>query len=100
MQVFKLFFQLLKANRRQMIIYVAMYIGILFGIIIPMRGEGNGTQYLDQKSKYALMDEDNSELSKGFGDSLEALHNKVNVSSFDKEALQDELYANNINSAV
>jgi len=99
-QVFKLFFQLLKANRRQMIIYVAMYIGILFGIIIPMRGEGSGTQYLDQKSKYALMDEDNSELSKGFADSLDALHKKVAVSSFDKEALQDELYASNINSAV
>ncbi|MCR4601887.1 MAG: ABC transporter permease [Clostridia bacterium] len=100
MQVFKLFFKILKANRILILIFVGVYAAILFGVIIPLQHEGTADTYLEQKCKFAIMDEDNSVLSRGLAESLGTVHENVEISSFDKETLQDELYNGNICTAV
>ncbi len=100
MQVFKLFFKILKANKVLIFIYVGMYIGIVFGVIIPLHGANSASAYLDPQCNFAVLDEDKSNLSRGLVDNLSEIHNKVTVASFEKETLQDELYYGNINTAV
>ncbi len=100
MQVFKLFFKILKANRILIFIYAGMYIGILFGVIIPLQKDNSVSSYMEQKCKFALVDEDNSTLSHELTRNLSSVHELVDIKSFEKEALQDELYNQNIATAV
>ena len=100
MQVFKLFFKILKANRILIFIYAGMYIGILFGVIIPLQKDNSVSSYMEQKCKFALVDEDNSTLSHELTRNLSSVHELVDIKSFEKDALQDELYNQNIATAV
>lgn len=100
MQVFKLFFKILKSQITVFIMYTAIFLGIILGIIIPSRTQSDTKSYTDQKVKFAVMDNDNSELSKGLISHLEEAEVRVEIPDFEKETLQDELYARNIRAAV
>ena len=100
MQVFKLFFKVLKSQLAVFVMYTAIFLGIILAIIIPSRTQSDTQSYTDQKVKFAVMDNDNSSLSKGLIGHLEEAEVRVEIPSFEKETLQDELYARNIRAAV
>lgn len=100
MQVYKLFFKILKKQKNVFIMYIGIYAAILFGILIPQVTREGVNTYMDQNCKYAIMDEDNSILSGKLGECLELMHTKVEIKDFEINTLQDELYARNIRGAV
>lgn len=100
MQVFKLYFKVLKKHMGQMIMYIGIFAGILFGVIIPNAVKNDVANYEDTKCKYAIFDYDNSEASKALSEYLENAHKKVEIADDDKETIQDELYERNVGCVV
>ncbi len=100
MQVFKLYFKVLKRNIGLMIMYIGIFSGILFGAIIPNAVKNDVAKYEDTKCKYAIFDYDNSKTSKALADYLENTHKKVEIADDDTETIQDELYERNVGGVV
>ena len=100
MQVFKLYWKLTKKNIWRVIMYVGLFCAILFGAVIPGRSGSGSDEYINQTVKYAILDQDESELSNGFSQYLKEHHEEVSIKDFDMVTVQDELYNRNIRAAV
>ena len=101
MQVFKLYFKVLRSNIGIMFMYVGIFMGILLGAIIPqMAGDEEQVSYTEAKCDFAVFDYDNSELSKGLIKYLEDNHVLEKIADDNKETIQDELYARNVDCVV
>lgn len=99
MQVFKVYFKILRKNIFQFILYISIFSGVLFGAIVPNRVSDDNS-YASIKVSYALMDNDNSKLSKSLSDYLMKAHNYCEIADFELTTMQDELYNRNIRAAV
>lgn len=99
MQVFKLFFKILKKYRNQMIMYVGIFISLLFAVFIPNAKKSDNV-YQGAQCKYAVFDYDNSEVSKALCAQLEAVHLKKEIANDKESTIQDELYARNVYCVV
>lgn len=100
MQVFKLYFKILKRHKGQMIMYIGIFVGLLFGIIIPNAVKNDASKFEDSKCKYAIFDYDNSELSEAVKSYLENKHTLVKIDDDEMETIQDELYERNVGCVV
>lgn len=100
MQVFKLYFKVLKRYLGQMIMYVGIFVGVLFGFIIPNNVKNSVEKYEDAKCKYAIFDYDNSEVSEALSSYLESAHKKAKIEDDDNETIQDEMYGGNVDCVV
>lgn len=100
MQVFKLYFKVLKRYLGQMIMYVCIFAGVLFGFIIPNNVKNSVEKYEDAKCKYAIFDYDNSEVSEALSAYLENAHKKAEIADDDIETIQDEMYGGNVDCVV
>lgn len=100
MQVFKLYFKILKRHKGQMIMYIGIFVGLLFGIIIPNAVKNDASKFEDSKCKYAIFDYDNSELSEAVQSYLENKHTLVKIDDDEMETIQDELYERNVGCVV
>lgn len=100
MQVFKLYFKVLKRYLGQMIMYVCIFVGVLFGFIIPNNIKNSVEKYEDAKCKYAIFDYDNSEISAALSSYLENAHKKAKIADDDIETIQDEMYGGNADCVV
>ena len=89
MQVFKLYMKVLNKYKGQIIMYVGIFAGLLFGFIIPNFEKSGPSQFTESKAKYAIFDYDNSELSKHIGEYLDANHELVELKEDDTEIIQD-----------
>lgn len=100
MQVFKLYFKVLKKHIGQMIMYIGIFTGLLFGVIVPNAVKSDVAKYEDSKCKYAIFDYDNSEVSRAVLAYLENTHTNVKIADDDIETIQDELYERNVGCVV
>lgn len=100
MQVFKLFFKVLRKYMGSIIMYGCIFIGLVVGIIIPQATKNNEESYTQSKSRFALFDNDKSELSTALVEYLEGKHKLVTIADDDKETIQDELYNLNVDCVI
>lgn len=100
MQVFKLYFQIFRKYQSKITMYIAIFCGVVFGAVIPARQKSEDTGYVDMQCKYAIYDEDKSVLSTKLDSYLDLVHDKKEISDFEIETIQDELYCRNIRAAV
>ena len=91
MQVFKSFFKVLRKYIGQMI----MYVGILCGVMVVFINVGNTdpqNYYKDKTIKYAVSDEDGSEMSRKLMAYLNDTQQLVYGVDMDERGIQDALY--------
>ena len=94
MQAFNCYLKILKKNIGGVIIYliIFMIVTILFS---NFGGDTVENNFSMKKLNIAVIDRDNTQLSKGFKDYLGTIHNIVDVKD-DVESLQDNLYYRNV----
>ena len=100
MQVFKLYFKILNKNKGQIFMYVGIFMGILFGFILPNTEDSSPKDFTESTTKYAIFDYDNSELSKGVADYLEENHRKKTIKNDSEEVIQDAMYNMDVSCVV
>ncbi|MBQ4284291.1 MAG: ABC transporter permease [Lachnospira sp.] len=101
MQVFKLYFKVLNRNKHIMFMYIGIFMGVLFGAILPQVMKNETIEnYTAAKCDFAVFDYDDSELSKGLIKYLESAHNLEEIKNDEKETIQDELYARNVDCVL
>ena len=99
MQVFKSFFKVLRKYIGQMI----MYVGILCGVMIVFINVGNTdpqNYYKDKTIKYAVSDEDGSEMSRKLMAYLSDTQQFVDGVDMDKRGIQDALYNREVDCVI
>lgn len=100
MQVFKLYWKILRKYIGYVFMYVGIFSGMLMGFIIPAQSGDSDAQFENAQSKFAVFDYDNSELSEGMITYLEKKHIRVEIADAQKETMQDELYSRNVSCVV
>ena len=75
MQVFKLYMKILNKYKGQIIMYIGIFAGLMFGFILPSTDNNGATGFTESTVKYAIFDYDNSVISKGIGKFLKDNHN-------------------------
>lgn len=99
MQVYKLFFKILRSQIGQIIMYICIFAGIT-SIVSANNATNNDKTFKMSSFKIAICDHDNSTASKALADYLLKDNEKAAIADFDKETLQDELYNRNISAAI
>ena len=98
MQVYKCFFQILKKQKGQIIMYLSIFVAL--SIITSTQGKNNEEMKFEASTyKFAVFDEDRTEMSKGLTSYLSSENEIVEIAD-DKETVQDELYNRNIHCAI
>jgi len=100
MKVFKLFFMVMKKYNYQFTMYIGIFCGVLFGGVLPNMDTNTVTQYVNPKVDFAILDNDNTELSRGLVDYLEEKHVRVELPSYDPERFKEDIYSRYICSVV
>lgn len=94
MQVYKTFFKIIHKNKVSLIIYFVLFLTLT--MLLSSSGKENSTLTFSQnKLSIAVIDRDNTELSKGLSDYLGTIHKLVDIED-DKTAMQDNLYYRNV----
>jgi ABC-2 type transport system permease protein len=99
MQVYRLFFKILRTQIGQAIMYIGIFIGVLSIVSSQQGGETNNT-FKMSSLKVAVNDLDNTSASKALQEFLQKDNEIAEIADFDKETIQDELYNRNISAAV
>ena len=94
MQVFKSFFKLLKSYIFSVILYSVIFISICI-MLSNTRKETQIESFSSTKLNIAIIDHDNSLLSKKLSSYLETIHNRKELVD-DTEKMQDALYYRNV----
>lgn len=97
MQVFRAFLLVFNKHKGQVLMYVCIFVGIMSLI---MSSSDSSDEYTSKQSEFAVFDYDESAISKGFIDSLSESDTLVEIENDDKETMQDELYARNVDCIV
>lgn len=91
MQVFNLFFKLLKANRGMIGVYFLVFIGMIVILTNIQTSKGEATGFTADRLAIGIIDEDNSVYSEAIKEYFGKEHDIREVED-DREALLDELY--------
>lgn len=97
MQVFKLFFKILKTQLSQIIMYIVIFIIIAY-IIAGSPSAMPG--YSEQKQDISVVDNDGTQTSCALKDYLISRNNHIELDSYDFETIQDELYNRNTTNVI
>lgn len=97
MQVFKLFFKILKTQLTQIIMYIVIFIIIAY-IIAGSPSAMPG--YSEQKQDISVVDRDGTQTSGTLKDYLLSRNNQTELDSYDFETIQDELYNRNTTNVI
>ncbi len=95
MQVYKTFFKISLRFFSSTIIYLVIYAVLAFVIPATNKSDAGALDFKAEKIDIAVIDRDNSELSKDLYDYLNENHTIKNIGN-DKEVWADELYAKNV----
>ena len=95
MQVFKLYFKILRKYKGQMIMYLCIFAALLSTFVL--NNKAGNTEYLEDQCKFAVVDADQTEESKALISYLSEKHEKVTITDEELETIQDDLYNRNIN---
>lgn len=94
MQVFKLYFKILKKYKGQMIMYLCIFASLLS--VFVMNNKEGETEYVYKSCKFAVADADQTQESKALLAYLSKKHEKVTIANEEHETIQDELYNRNM----
>ncbi len=99
MQVYKIFFKILKKQKGQIILYLVIFLGL--ATIISSQAQDNGVekQFVSTSYPIAVFDDDGSEVSRYLIEYLERQNERIEIED-DPETIQDELYNRNISCAI
>jgi len=98
MQVFKAFFKTVKRQSTSLSIYFIIF--LVLTILLTTNGKAQQeTTYKATKVKIAVIDRDNSILSKSLYNYIDANHTIINIKD-DKETMADELFYQNVEYIV
>ncbi len=100
MQVFKLYFRLLRRNWGPILIYGAIFIVLMLGIVVPQAARQRAGGYEKKMSKYAIFDYDESKFSGYVSEFLAENHKTKSISDDKEETIQDELYNTNVDCVI
>ena len=95
MQVYKTFFKISLRFFSSTIIYLVIY--AVLALVIPNtnKADGGALDFVEEKVNIAVIDRDNSELSKDLYEYLKENHEIIDIGN-DKEVWADELYSKNV----
>ena len=99
MQVFKLYFKILKTMLGQ----VLMYIGIFTGISVLLFNQQKNNDPFDYKEaslKISIVDNDNSAASQALSKNLTASNELIELPDYESDTIQDELYNRNVSNVI
>ncbi len=97
MQVFKLFFKILKTQLTQIIMYIVIFIFIAY---IVAGSPSAMTGYSEQKQDISVVDEDCTKTSGALKNYLLSCNSQIELDSYDFETIQDELYNRNTTNVI
>ena len=98
MQVYKCFFQILKKQKGQIIMYLCIFLTL--SLIMSVQGaENKGTEFVAENYSFSVFDEDNSSISKQLVSYLSKKNEVVEIED-NETAIQDELYNRNTNCVI
>lgn len=100
MQVFKSYLKILNKKKENILMYIGIFAGVLFGFILPNSNGNEITEYTSMKCSFAVFDYDNSEDSRAFVAYMEDLHTLVSIADDTKETMQDELFIRNVDCII
>lgn len=99
MQVYRLFFKILRSQLGQVIMYICIFATIT-SIISGQNAADDGKTFKMSSFDIAVDDHDNSEASRALTDCLLKDNEEASIPDFDTETIQDELFNRNISAAV
>lgn len=100
MQVFKLYFQILRRHIGQIIMYVGIFAAIIFGFILPNVDTDPAESFTAEKCLFAVFDSDKSAASEALIGWLSEKHELTEIADDRKTTVQDELYNRNVYSVL
>jgi ABC-2 type transport system permease protein len=100
MQVFKAYFKVLNKFKGQLIMYICIFAVIFFSFIIPNINDNAKGQYVETICKFAVYDYDSSAASRELVSYLSGIHDLKEIGADEKETIQDELYARNVDCVL
>lgn len=99
MQVFKVFFKVLNHYKGRMIMYLGIFLGVLLAMF-SITGKNDNSSYVSSKSDFAVFDYDDTDESRALVAYMAKTDNLKKIKADDKETVQDELFARNIDCVV
>jgi len=99
MQVFKVYFKVLKQYIGQCITYLGIYAVVLFCFILPNSVNGQNA-FTEQKCKFAIFDYDHSKESESVIKYMSERHKVEQIKNDSKEVMQDELFNRNVDCVI
>lgn len=96
MQVFKVYFKILRSYLGIIWMYIGIFLGVFLGIIVPQVSQSEREGYTQARCDFAVFDYDNSELSNAMIQYLQTIHDLEKIVDDEKETIQDELYEGNV----
>lgn len=99
MQVFKVYFKVLKGYLGQWALYIGIFSVILFGFIVP-NSVDQQTSFSNQKCAFAVFDNDNSKASQSIVEYMSKKHELKQIKNDSIEVMQDELFNRNVDCIV
>lgn len=99
MQVFRLYFKVLRQMFRSIMLYILTFSFIFIAFMLYYRQDGSQQEYASVKAKVAVLDYDHSGLSEELGAFLNREMEVVTIEN-DEEALRDALFFDQIHLAV
>lgn len=100
MQVFKVYFQILRRHIGQIFLYVGIFAVIIFGFILPNVDTDPAESFTAEKSLFAVFDSDESEASRALIGWLSEKHEPTEIADDRETTVQDELYNRNVYSVL
>lgn len=91
MQVYKTFFKIAKKYLGGCLMYLTVFMVLMVSMSMISSKEGND-RFSAKSIKFTVIDEDNSQASKALIEYLSSKHELIEMKSYDKESLQDNLY--------
>lgn len=99
MQVFKVYFKVLKGYLGQWALYISIFSIILFMFIIP-NSVKEQISFSNEKCSFAVFDYDNSEVSRDIVAYMSKKHKLESIENDSTEVMQDELFNRNVDCIV
>ncbi len=96
MQVFKVYFQILRRHVGQIFLYVGIFAVIVFGFILPSVDTNPVESFTAKKCLFAVFDSDKSEASRALIGWLSEKHEPTEIANDREATVQDALYNRNV----
>lgn len=99
MQVFKLYFKILKTMLGQVLMYIGIFTGISV-LLFNQQKNNDPFDYKEASQKISIVDNDNSAASQALSKNLTASNELIELPDYESDTIQDELYNRNVSNVI